>query len=143
VNEYKGQTIYTVGILPAELLAGVPAPMNELKDIAVGLTFGSDLKIKAASNAGSADNAKVVSDQVNGLKALASGMGQGKPELEKILKDFIDPLKLVPQGSKITLDVTYSKDVIDGAMAAIPALMMLGLGANGADSTLPVPDEKE
>jgi hypothetical protein len=139
VNEYKGHSIYTVGVIPKEMMAEVPEPVNKLTDIALGLTLAADIKIKASSESGSADNAKLVSDYVNGLKTVATaGLAQAGAEIQKLGKDIIDPLSLVPQGSKVTLNVTYSKAVIDSAIAIIPSLMMMGLGGNpGADTTVP------
>jgi len=50
----------------------------------------------------------------------------------------VDPLNLVPQGSKVTLNVTYNKETVDGVIALIPVLMMMGLGQNsGADAAVP------
>jgi len=76
LNEYKGHTIYTVGVLSKEMMADAPDHLNKIMDIALGLTLASDLKIKAAADTGSADNAKLLADQGNGLKAMASGVGQ-------------------------------------------------------------------
>ncbi|MBN1411914.1 MAG: hypothetical protein JW969_13780 [Spirochaetales bacterium] len=137
MNAYKDNSIYAVGLVSEEMKKKVDDPYNRIEDIALGLNLGENLTIKAASEAGDAEKAGEIAEDLNGMKALASFVTGNNADLKKLVKDFINPLEVVPKGTRLTLNVAYSREVIEHAVKVLPALMMMGLGGamtGGTDS---------